>query len=114
MITIYHNPRCSKSRACHLILSDSKKDIEVINYMQTPFSEEKLREVIGLLGISPLDLVRKNEPIWKKVFKGKKMSDNGLIKAMLKYPKLIERPIVVFENSALIARPPEKVRNFIS
>jgi len=114
MITIYHNPRCSKSRACHLILSDAKKDIEVINYMQTPFSEEKLREVIGLLGISPLELVRTNEVIWKEKFKGKKMSDNALIKAMVQYPKLIERPIVVFENSAIIARPPEKVLGFIS
>ena len=114
MITIYHNPHCSKSRACQLLLSDSKKDIEVINYMQTPFSEEKLREVIGLLGITPLELVRKNEAIWKVQFRGRNLSDSSIIKAMLKHPKLIERPIVVFENNAIIARPPEKVLDFIS
>jgi arsenate reductase len=114
MITIYHNPRCSKSRACHLLLSDAKKDIEVINYMHTPFSEEKLREIIDLLKFSPLDLVRKNEAIWKEKFKGKSLSDDQIVQAMLEFPKLIERPIVVFENSAIIARPPEKVVDFIS
>lgn len=114
IITIYHNPRCSKSRECHLLLSDSKKDIEVINYMKTPFSEEKLREVIGLLGIAPLELIRKNEAIWKENYKGKTLSDTALINAMLAHPKLIERPIVVFENSAIIARPPEKVLALIS
>ena len=114
MITIYHNPRCSKSRACHLLLSDAKKDIEVINYLKTPFSEEKLREVIGFLGIPPLDLIRTNEAIWKEKYKGKKQSDSALIKAMLENPKLIERPIVVNGNKAIIARPPEKVLDFIS
>ena len=114
MITIYHNPQCSKSRACNLLLSDSKKEVEVINYIQTPFTEEKLSEVIELLGISPLELVRKNEAIWKVQFRGRKLSDKAIIKAMLKHPKLIERPIVVFENKAIIARPPEKVLDFIS
>ena len=114
MITIYHNPRCSKSRACHHILSDAKKDIEVINYMNTPFSEEKLTEVIGLLGITPLELIRTNEAIWKEKYKGKKLSDAALIKAMLENPKLIERPIVVSGNKAIIARPPEKVADFLS
>jgi len=114
MITIYHNPRCSKSRECHLILSDAKKDIEVINYLKTPFSEEKLTEIISFLGISPLELVRTNETIWKENFKGKTLSDSVIIKAMVANPKLIERPIVVFEKNAIIARPPEKVLAFIS
>ena len=109
MTTIYHNPRCSKSRACHTILADAGKDITVVNYMQTPFTEEKLREIIGLLNITPLELVRTSEKIWKEKFKGKQMTPGKIIKAMLQHPQLIERPIVVKGTTAIIARPPELV-----
>jgi len=109
MITIYHNPRCRKSRECNIFLSSSGKDIEVINYMETPFSEEKLKEIIELLKIKPIELVRKNEAIWKEHFKGKKMTDKEVLEAMVKHPKLIERPIVVNGQKAVIARPLEAV-----
>ena len=109
MTTIYHNPRCSKSRACHNILAEVGKDVTVINYMQTPFSEEKLKEIIGLLNITPLELIRTSEKIWKEKFKGKKMTPGKIIKAMLKHPELIQRPIVIKGTTAIIARPPELV-----
>ncbi|RMA64562.1 arsenate reductase (glutaredoxin) [Ulvibacter antarcticus] len=109
MITIYHNNRCSKSRECFGLLEDKKIEMEVINYLQDPISEEKLREIITLLGIAPIILVRKNEAIWKENFKGKNMSDEDVIKAMLKYPKLMERPIVINGKKAVIGRPPVKV-----
>ncbi len=105
MITIYHNPRCSKSRECNIFLGASGKDIEVINYMEIPFTIEKLTDVIELLGIKPIELVRTNEAIWKDKFKGRKMQDATIIKAMVEHPKLIQRPIVVNGNKAVIARP---------
>lgn len=105
MITIYHNPRCSKSRECNVFLGASGKDVEVINYMETPFTVEKLTHIIELLGMKPLELVRTNEAIWKDQFKGKKMGDEAIVKAMVENPKLIQRPIVVNGNKAIVARP---------
>ena len=110
MITIYHNPRCSKSRACNLMLEDFGKEIKVINYTKDLFTEKSLKEVIRLLNIKPIDLVRKNEKEWKELYKGKDMSDSEVIKAMVSHPKLIERPIVVNGNKAAIGRPLEAVQ----
>ena len=110
MITIYHNPRCSKSRGCNLMLEELRKDVKVINYTKELFTETTLKKVIDLLKIKPIDLVRKNEQEWKTHFKNKEMSDEEVIKAMVKYPKLIERPIVVNGNKAAIGRPLEAVQ----
>ncbi len=109
MITIYHNPRCSKSRECNVFLETNGKEMQVINYMKTPFTFEALKNVIDLLKISPIELVRKNEKIWKEEYKGKELSDKEIISAMVENPKLIQRPIVVNGNKAVIARPLEKV-----
>jgi len=109
MITIYHNPRCSKSRSCNAMLLDLGKEVKVINYMKEPFTEETLQKVIDKLKIKPIELVRKNEQEWKDNFKGKELSDSEVTKAMVKYPKLIQRPIVVNGNKAVIARPLELV-----
>ncbi len=109
MTTIYHNPRCSKSRQCLAILEEKKEDIHVIKYLDTPITEEKLIEIIELLAIKPIDLVRKNETIWKEKYKSKEITDKELIKIMCTHPKLIERPIVIKNNKAIIGRPPELV-----
>ncbi|EZH75962.1 arsenate reductase [Aquimarina atlantica] len=113
MITIYHNSRCSKSRGCLAILEEQKKDITVVNYLQNPPSEKELKEILKLLDISPIDLVRKNEAIWKENFKGKDYTDSELITILCNNPKLIERPIVVNGDKAIIGRPPEKVIDII-
>lgn len=113
MITIYHNPRCSKSRQGLEILENSGKEFEVIKYLDESISEEQLKEIINLLGIQPIDLVRKNEAIWKSDFKGKELSDNEIISAMVKHPKLIERPIVVNNGNAVIGRPAENIKALI-
>ena len=110
MLTIYHNPRCSKSRGCNVMLEDLGKDVKVINYMKELFTETTLKNVIDLLKIKPIELVRKNEQEWKDHFKGKELSDSEIIKAMVKYPKLIERPIVVNGDKAAIGRPLEAVQ----
>ncbi len=109
MTTIYHNPRCSKSRQCLAILEDREEELAIIKYLDTPFTEKELQKVIDLLGIQPMELVRKNEPVWKEKFKNKDITDIELIKIMCEFPKLIERPIVIKNNKAVIGRPPEKV-----
>ncbi len=113
MITIYHNPRCSKSRGCNLMLEELGKEVKVINYTQELFTETSLQEVIDLLQIKPIDLVRKNEQDWKDHYRGKEMSDSAIIKAMVLYPKLIQRPIVVNGNKAAIGRPLEAVQDIL-
>ncbi|MDO9275142.1 MAG: arsenate reductase (glutaredoxin) [Lutibacter sp.] len=108
---IYHNPRCGKSREGLAILQESKLPFKIINYLENPLSTEELTEIIKLLGIAPIDLVRKNEAIWKENFKGKNLSDSEILNAMVKNPKLIERPIVVNDDKAVIGRPPELIKS---
>ncbi|VAW24119.1 Uncharacterized protein YfgD, not an arsenate reductase [hydrothermal vent metagenome] len=110
---IYHNPRCSKSRQGLAILKESSNPFEVIKYLDKPFAEEELTELIKLLGIKPIELVRKNEAIWKENYKGKTLADNEIIKAMVNHPKLIERPIVVANGKAVIGRPPEIIKTIL-
>lgn len=114
MIKIYHNPRCSKSREGLAILENSGKDFEVVKYLENIPSKEELKQVINSLSIAPEDLVRKNEAIWKEKFKGKILSDEEIIDAMLKHPKLIERPIIIKGNKAVIGRPVEKIIEIIN
>jgi len=113
MIQIFHNPRCSKSRQALAILEDSKKDFEVIKYLDDKLNTKQLKEIISKLDIKPINLVRKNEAIWKSEYKGKTLSDLQIIEAMVANPKLIERPIVVNKNKALVGRPPESILNII-
>jgi arsenate reductase len=113
MIKIYHNPRCSKSRQGLAILENSKKEFEIVKYLEDVPSEKELTEIIKMLGITPIQLVRKTEKDWKEEFKGKELSDKEIIKAMIKNPKLIERPIVINNNKAVIGRPPEDISTII-
>ena len=113
MIKIYHNNRCGKSRSGLKILEASGKEFEIINYLEVIPDREELENIIHLLGIKPIDLVRKNEAIWKSDYKGKMLTDFQIIDTMLKFPKLIERPIVINNNKAIIARPPELIKDII-
>jgi arsenate reductase len=113
MIKIYHNPRCSKSRQGLALLEKSGKDFEVIKYLDEVFSAQELENVISKLGIKPVDLVRKNEAIWKSDYKGKTLTDKEVISAMITHPKLIERPIVINGTKATVGRPPETILNII-
>lgn len=109
MITIYHNPRCSKSRAGVEYLESKGKEFEIIKYLDQNLSEDELKDLIKKLGIEPIELVRKNEAIWKENYKDKDLSDDEIIKAMAENPKLIERPIIVNGEKAVVARPTEKI-----
>ncbi len=110
---IYHNPRCSKSRQGLAILQEAKVDFEIIEYLKTPLSEKELKAILSKLKIDAIDLIRKNETIWKENYKGKELSNEQIIKAMVENPKLIERPIVIHKNKAVIGRPPEKIITII-
>ena len=113
MIKIYHNPRCSKSREGLQILEDSNVDFEIVKYLDEPLTEKELTAIISKLNIAPMQLVRSNEAIWKSDYKDKKMSNEAIIKAMVKHPKLIERPIVVNGNKAIIGRPPSLILDIL-
>ena len=113
MIKIYHNNRCSKSRYGVQALEESGKQFEVVKYLEDVPSKAELKHIIKLLGITPIELVRKNEAIWKENFKGKILSDDAIIEAMVANPKLIERPIVINGDKAVIGRPTEKILEII-
>ena len=113
MIKIYHNPRCSKSRMGVSYLEEKNLDFEIIKYLQDEFTVESLTAVIHQLNIKPIELIRKNEAIWKSEYKNIDLTDDQLIEAMVKKPKLIERPIVVNNNKAVVARPTEKIEDIL-
>ena len=105
----YHNPRCSKSRIGLQLLQDRNIDVEVIEYLKDIPTINELQELIKLIGISPENLLRKGEQAYKDNLKGKNLSDQEILEAMVRFPKLIERPILISSNKAVIGRPPEKV-----
>lgn len=109
MITIYHNPRCQKSRLGVKLLEESGLDFKIFKYLETPLEKNELKLILKKLNINPIDLVRTNENLWKSEFKAKKLSDEQIIQAMIEHPKLIERPIVVNGKKAIIGRPTEEI-----
>ena len=109
MTTLYHNPRCSKSREALKLLEEKGETIQIVEYLKNPPSEQELKQIIELLGIKPADLLRTQEAEWKENYKDKDLSDEQIIEAMLKFPKLIERPIAVHGTRAVIGRPPAKI-----
>ncbi|MGB3947243.1 MAG: arsenate reductase (glutaredoxin) [Bacteroidia bacterium] len=111
--TIYHNNRCSKSREACSILQEKGIAFETIEYLKTPLNQKQLKELLLMLGITAEALVRKSEPIYKELFANKKLTNAQWIKALAENPVLIERPIIVKGNKAVIGRPIEKVVGFI-
>ena len=113
MIQIYHNSRCSKSRQCLQLLEDSGKKFEAVKYLENPPTISELNDLISKLGIEPIDLVRKKEKLWIENYKNKAITPKELIEIMTENPILIERPIVINGNKAVIARPIENATGII-
>jgi arsenate reductase len=109
-ITIYHNPRCSKSRATLELVERHGAELKVVEYLTTPPTAKELEALVAKLGIEPEQLVRKGEDVYKQEYAGKTLSRAQWIEAMVRHPILIERPIVVAGERAVIGRPPENVR----
>ena len=112
--TIYHNPKCSKSRETLALLQEHGIQPKVIEYLKTPPTAAELEAIIARLGITPEQLVRKGEDIYKANYAGRKLTDAHWIEAMVSHPILIERPIVVSGNRAVIGRPPQNVNQLLA
>lgn len=113
MIQVYHNNRCGKSREAIKILETSGKEFEIIKYLENPPTFAEVEILLEKLGFKPLELVRQYESLWKENFKGKNLSNKDIIKGLIQNPILIERPIIIFYEKAIVARPPQKLNDFI-
>ncbi|MBC6999232.1 arsenate reductase (glutaredoxin) [Cytophaga sp. FL35] len=113
MIKIYHNPRCKKSRDGLGVVENSGEEFEVVKYLENVPTKEELRQILGCLAITPEMLVRKNESVWKEKYKGKLLSDEDILDAMIEHPKLIERPIIIKGDQAVIGRPTERIQEIL-
>jgi arsenate reductase len=113
MFTIYHNPRCSKSRATLALLQENGVEPKIVEYLKTPPTKAELKAIIDKLGIEPEQLVRKGEEVYKTKYAGRKLTAAQWIDAMVENPILIERPIVVSGARAVLGRPPENVEELL-
>ena len=108
-VTIWHNPRCSKSRNAIALLEENGVDAEVVKYLETPPTKEEIVEVLKMLGISVRELMRTKENIYKELGLKDVTDEDALIDAMVEHPKLIERPVVIKDGKAAIGRPIENI-----
>lgn len=108
-VTIYHNPKCSKSRATLARLAQRGVEPKIVEYLKTPPTAAELEALVEKLGLTPEQLVRKGEDVYKKEYAGKKLSAAQWLAAMVRHPILIERPIVVVGGKAVLGRPPENI-----
>jgi len=110
MITIYHNPRCKKSRAGLQSLESFTNDFELKQYLKDdPFTTESLKAALQKLGMKPEEIIRKQETLYKSDFKGKIFSDQEWVKILVENPKLIQRPIIIKDDKAVLGDPAENV-----
>ncbi|AXH09974.1 arsenate reductase (glutaredoxin) [Malaciobacter halophilus] len=108
-VTIWHNPRCGKSRDALKLLEEKDLDIKIVKYLQDTPNEQEIKDVLLMLGIGARDLIRTKESIYKELKLKDVTSDEELIKAMVNNPKLIQRPVVIKDGNAVIARPKENI-----
>lgn len=114
MTILYHNENCSKSCAAEETLRGLDVDFETVEYLKTPPTAEELSRIIALLGVKPEELVRKNEPVFQEKFEGKPMTDREWIEAMVAFPVLIQRPIVIYNGKAVIGRTEGSVESLVA
>ena len=114
MIEVYHNPRCGKSRNCLAFLDNANQEYTITKYLEDTPDKETLKNLIEKLNIKPIDLVRQKEKIWIENYKNQEMSDEAIIQAMATNPILIERPIIIKDNKAIIAREIDKIEAFFN
>ncbi len=113
-VTIWHNPKCSKSRQALSLIEENGSEKEVVKYLEATPTKEELKKVLSMLEISPRELMRTKEDLYKELDLKNENDDEKLIEAMVENPKLIERPVVIKGDKAVIARPPEKTLELLS
>jgi len=111
---IYHNPRCRKSREALQLIQASKLTFQVIDYLKNPLSHSEIKSLLKMLNISALELVRKEEKIFKELYKGKSLSEDDYINILCSHPILMQRPIVVKDNYAVLGRPPINILDLLN
>lgn len=114
MTTIWHNPKCSKSREALALLEEKGEEIKVIKYLETVPSRDEIAALLKKLGVSARELMRTKEDLYKELGLAKVEDESALIDAMAEHPKLIERPILIQESKAIIGRPALKVIEFLA
>ena len=114
MITIYHNPRCRKSREALTLIQESGNQFKVREYLKQPPTKQELSEVLALLNYRPLELIRKSESVFKERYQGKQYSDDQWIEIMIENPILIERPLVIKDQRAVLGRPSTAVNKLLN
>ncbi|MBA0884891.1 arsenate reductase (glutaredoxin) [Flavobacterium undicola] len=112
MIEVYHNPRCGKSRNCLAFLENSNQEYKIIKYLEDIPNQDELINLLKKLAIKPIELVRQKEKIWIDNFKNQEMTDEAIIQALIANPILIERPIIIKGDKAIIAREADKIEAF--
>ena len=110
---LYHNPRCQTSRSALKLLEDRGITPEIVLYMSEPLTPDALEEIVDMLGINAIDLVRTKEKVWKEAFADKELNEDEVLLTMIEYPQLMERPILVNGDKAMIGRPAEKILEII-
>lgn len=113
MLKIYHNSRCRKSREGLEYLKSKTSDYEIIEYLKTGLSKDILKEILLKSNLKPVDLVRKQEELYKKELKGKEFTDEEWIQIIIENPKLLQRPLIVGKHKAVLAQPAEKADEVI-
>lgn len=113
MIQIYHNPRCGKSRNCLAFIEQTNQEYEIISYLTETPSFDELKKLLEKLNLQPIELVRIKEKIWIENYKGKELTNDQIIQAMIENPILIERPIVIKDGKAIIGRDLDRVASFL-
>ncbi|OMQ11817.1 ArsC/Spx/MgsR family protein [[Flexibacter] sp. ATCC 35103] len=113
MIQIYHNPRCGKSRNCLAFIEQTNQEYEIIPYLTETPNFDELKKLLEKLNLQPIELVRIKEKIWIENYKGKELTNEHIIQAMIDNPILIERPIVIKDGKAIIGRDLDRVASFL-
>lgn len=109
MLTIYHNPRCKKSRAGLSYLQDNNIPHQVVEYLKHPLTEEQINSLLKKLQTTPEKIIRTQEKVYKEQFKGQSLTESQWIAALAEYPKMLQRPIVEAKEKAVLAQPPETI-----
>jgi arsenate reductase len=113
-LTVYHNPRCRKSREAIQYLQDKGLSFDIVKYLEQSFDKNTLGEVLKKIEKKPSEILRKNEVLWKKEYASKDLSEDQILQLLVKQPKLIERPIVTTTYKGVLARPIENLMEFLN
>ena len=114
MYTVYHNPRCRKSREALQYLEDQGVALKIINYLNESLKKEELQTILNQIGLQPSQIVRKNEADWKAVANRNELTQDQILDVLVEFPKTIERPIVTSNNKGVLARPIENLISFMT